>query len=150
MKNCSTCGVLKDENQFHKHSNKCKSCYSIYWALYYPKSKAHIRHKNQRYYQTKGDIIRAKEREKGRLALGIPIPVETDSCQICGKTPTTRSLSVDHCHKTNRFRGFLCSNCNLGLGYFKDNPELLEKAKDYLEEFNARYDGQSLPKSGNL
>jgi hypothetical protein len=39
---------------------------------------------------------------------------------------------VDHGHETGEVRGLLCSNCNLGLGYFKDNPKYLEGAIKYL------------------
>ena len=52
------------------------------------------------------------------------------SCLICGNDSV--ALVTDHCH-TNKFvRGKLCSNCNLGLGHFKDDPELLEFARIYL------------------
>lgn len=54
-------------------------------------------------------------------------------CEICGEKGNARALSVDHCHKTNQLRGLLCSQCNVGLGYFKDNPTLLRKAAEYLE-----------------
>ncbi len=59
-------------------------------------------------------------------------------CAICGKPETARNqhrvqrLAVDHCHVTGQFRGLLCHNCNLGLGYFKDDPDLLQKAIVYL------------------
>ena len=52
-------------------------------------------------------------------------------CEICGKKDY-RSLCVDHCHKTNKLRGVLCSTCNAGVGQFFDNPDLLIKASEYL------------------
>lgn len=64
-------------------------------------------------------------------------------CMICGKQmkqPENRRgqsldvVAVDHCHKTNKFRGLLCNACNKGLGLFNDNPILLENAIKYLKE----------------
>lgn len=43
-------------------------------------------------------------------------------------------LRVDHCHKTGRFRGLLCNNCNIGLGSFKDNEASLLNAIFYLRK----------------
>lgn len=51
-------------------------------------------------------------------------------CEICGTTD--RKLCVDHDHITGEIRGLLCSSCNVGLGYFRDSPELLTKAVQYL------------------
>lgn len=53
-------------------------------------------------------------------------------CAICGGT-CSKALAADHCHKTNKFRGLLCNNCNRGLGHFKDDPNLLQKAMGYLK-----------------
>lgn len=38
------------------------------------------------------------------------------------------------CHKTGVFRGWLCNNCNFGLGQFKDSHELLQNAIAYLNK----------------
>jgi hypothetical protein len=53
-------------------------------------------------------------------------------CAIC-KIVMDRP-HVDHCHETQKVRGLLCTTCNQGLGMYKDNIELLEKAISYLKE----------------
>lgn len=60
-----------------------------------------------------------------------------DCCEICGKKGNGRSLCVDHCHNTNQFRGLLCHSCNTALGLFRDKPELLMRAAEYLSTFRA-------------
>jgi hypothetical protein len=43
-----------------------------------------------------------------------------------------RKLSVDHCHKTGKVRGLLCTSCNVSIGRFQDSIERLERAIQYL------------------
>ena len=52
-------------------------------------------------------------------------------CTICQSRD--RQLVLDHCHETGVLRGVLCNTCNLGLGYFRDNPTLFREAASYLE-----------------
>ena len=56
-------------------------------------------------------------------------------CKICKQPEPVkgRSLAVDHCHTTGKVRGLLCGLCNGGLGKFRDNPQLLKEAINYLE-----------------
>lgn len=55
-------------------------------------------------------------------------------CAICEKVNTNnRNLHVDHCHKTAQVRSLLCNKCNSMLGMARDNPEILEKAAQYLK-----------------
>lgn len=54
-------------------------------------------------------------------------------CKICTKY-LGENLSLDHCHITGKLRGFICSDCNLALGGFKDSKERLQNAINYLEE----------------
>ena len=65
---------------------------------------------------------------------------QNNTCGICGN-PETRidnrsneitNLAIDHCHVTEVVRGLLCSNCNVALGLFKDNPDTLFLAYEYL------------------
>jgi hypothetical protein len=71
-------------------------------------------------------------------------------CDICRKPETKVSkygsphdLSIDHCHKTGKIRGFLCQVCNKGLGLFYDDPERLEKAAEYLRRSVANDNSES-------
>ena len=41
---------------------------------------------------------------------------------------------VDHDHLSNKVRGILCHNCNVGLGHFKDSPRSLQRAIQYLDK----------------
>lgn len=59
-------------------------------------------------------------------------------CHICGEQEVqvvygkVKELSVDHCHDGGHVRGLLCQSCNVGLGAFKDNVNLLLAAIKYL------------------
>lgn len=59
-------------------------------------------------------------------------------CPICYRRQEefSRGFSLDHDHLTGKFRGWLCHNCNTGLGLFKDNIEDLKRAIEYLEKTN--------------
>lgn len=54
-------------------------------------------------------------------------------CAICLKLVGGTKINVDHCHKTGKVRGLLCWNCNIAIGYFKDNTNNLKNALKYLE-----------------
>lgn len=60
-------------------------------------------------------------------------------CAICGlgesardKNGKIRPLTIDHNHSTGEIRGLLCSRCNCGLGQFKDSPDILKTAMEYI------------------
>lgn len=61
--------------------------------------------------------------------------LQNNCCAICGTNKPygrTNEFVVDHCHETGKVRGLLCHPCNSGIGMFKDNASLLEKAISYL------------------
>lgn len=57
-----------------------------------------------------------------------------NACAIC-ETPFTEGVKVcvDHCHDKKHVRGILCDPCNRGLGAFRDDPDRLQNAINYLD-----------------
>ncbi|TLZ99857.1 MAG: hypothetical protein E6J97_05165, partial [Methanobacteriota archaeon] len=55
-------------------------------------------------------------------------------CAICKEKPRRSRLAVDHIHGTDEVRGLLCNLCNPALGLFKDDPDRLKAAIEYLEQ----------------
>ena len=53
------------------------------------------------------------------------------TCDCCGKK--SDKLNLDHDHKTNEFRGWLCYHCNTALGKLGDDIEGVTKALRYLQ-----------------
>jgi hypothetical protein len=50
-------------------------------------------------------------------------------CLICLQIP--KRYNVDHCHKTGKIRGLLCSRCN-GVLEFIEDSERLSRALSYI------------------
>lgn len=59
-------------------------------------------------------------------------------CAICGKKPEPgkriTNLCIDHDHKTKVFRGLLCHRCNISIGAFEDDADLIHKAEVYVRD----------------
>jgi hypothetical protein len=65
-------------------------------------------------------------------------------CAICRRaTGARRRLAVDHDHSCcdgptscgRCVRGLLCKSCNKTLGFYRDDPEALERAANYLRSW---------------
>jgi hypothetical protein len=64
-----------------------------------------------------------------------PMPMR---CECCGLLRGKKRLHNDHDHKQKKFRGWLCSNCNTGIGLLGDSLAGLAKATNYLKEANVK------------
>lgn len=72
-------------------------------------------------------------------------------CAICAMPETiiergvVRQLAVDHDHLTGKVRGLLCGRCNMGIGRFGDDPNLLARAITYLHRHTSDGSNNVMP-----
>ena len=59
-------------------------------------------------------------------------------CPICGGD--SPKWYLDHSWETGEFRAWLCNSCNIGLGQFRDDIDLLNKAIAYLDRIPKWYE----------
>lgn len=113
-KACKTCGSI------FTPTNPC----NVYCS---PSCKGKNAYYKRNYGITDADLAAMKKEQDNK-------------CYLCrsegfliGKNNHDEKLAVDHCHSTGKVRKLLCHNCNRALGLFKDNPELMRRAADYVE-----------------
>lgn len=56
---------------------------------------------------------------------------QQNRCAICFKV-FDKTPNIDHDHTTGHIRGLLCRECNLGISYFCDDIEILNRASQYI------------------
>ncbi len=129
---------------------RTKSCKNGHFKRYVITDKCVICSANGKAKSKKENPIHAKKQKtKHHLKFSYGITIEeyealllkqNNLCFICQEPETAtikgmiKKLAVDHCHSTKKVRGLLCLNCNMGIGKFKHNPELLRNAALYCEE----------------
>ena len=69
------------------------------------------------------------------------LALQNNACKICDSEYNNSDrcesgkLFIDHCHTTGKVRGLLCHKCNQGLGYLDDDTDRLQRAIEYLKQF---------------
>lgn len=138
MKYTKICRVCKEEKSFTEYYKKqfgkygvdsiCKNC---------SKKKTYAYRQDQMSSKSKYIIARKSAlKSKYNMTLEeyeILFNNQDGLCAICQKREKqNKLLAVDHCHKTGKIRGLLCSVCNTAIGKLNDDPKLLDKAARYL------------------
>lgn len=140
---CPGCNQIKSSMEFGRSNqrtsglqSKCRDCKKQetkrgnehYRHSLRPQVSYHSGSGSQRYYISRGEYERLLVEQGG-------------ACAICRQPETRRHkngtlhrLCIDHDHKTGAIRGLLCTRCNIAVGSFKDNPEHMERAIEYLRK----------------
>ena len=75
------------------------------------------------------------------------VEAQEGKCAICHEPPNARARKnsaaskgweVDHGHDTGAVRELLCGPCNRGLAAFRDDPEALREAANYIERHSVK------------
>lgn len=102
--------------------------------------RAYDRENHRRWREANKERWRTQLRKASRKRSKLPEPTrpETPECECCGKVFTAdphKGATLDHCHKTGKFRGWLCGCCNRAIGKLGDDLQGVQRAISYLKRF---------------
>lgn len=135
-KECSNCEKILPHSAFYKdkHGPKGLAYYCITCAL----EKQRVWHKEKSHLE---EYVNRRRSSYMKMNYGITLDernklleIQAFKCAICQceLEPHGTLTHTDHCHTTGKVRGILCTNCNRGLGHFKDSVEFLRAAIEYI------------------
>jgi len=132
LRTCIKCNIDKQIDEFHPHGSgglggydsRCKQCKSKACSITYKLKKQFPKPKNAvcECCGSKGSVTHGKRKFDG--------------------------IVLDHCHETHTFRGWICQNCNRGIGCLGDNIDGLKRAIKYLQAAETAKLAKDLAKNG--
>lgn len=140
LKYCPGCAIVKPTDEFYRNKDKfaphCKECCKT--LRNERNSRPEVKEARRREYLSNRDKRKCQKLQRN---YGITLEQydekliqQNGQCSICGLTPEKngKALAVDHDHKTGKVRDLLCNNCNVAVGFLKEDISLCEKIRDYL------------------
>lgn len=148
MKTCGNCKVVQTEKnsnrilsgrqsgQFQSYCKECSLKYHKERRVTHPEPYKRASLK----YLSKPETKSIERLNHLRRLYGLSqsdfqilLTYQKSKCAIC-KEVFQKTPHVDHCHKTGKVRGLLCTLCNTSLGGFKDSPVRLLAAAAYIQK----------------
>ena len=122
------------------NQKRCKTCqqvlpYNCFEKNQYNKAGEVIRRAScKECRKRKKPIPSARKRD---YELRYPRPKIDDSfhCPVCQRTiivQKNRDVNLDHDHETGEIRGYVCNDCNTGMGNFNDNVSIILRAVKWI------------------
>lgn len=145
MKWCPRCQTMLSRERFGKNRSahdglqpRCKPCSVA--AVTASRHKDPTSHrKSSRAWAIKNQSRVMDSRLRSTFGIGLDdynriLEEQGGRCAICRCEPggTKRGFHVDHCHEKGHVRGILCHHCNVGIGNFKNDPDVMRSAADYI------------------
>jgi hypothetical protein len=134
---CNKCNERKPMSFFFKEASSkrgyryaCKDCEAPRFKRYRTDNQEKVSATRLKWHRTKEynfppELFDKRFNEQGQ------------TCAICKSLDAggRGAFHADHNHDSSQPRGVLCHNCNVALGNFKDNPEILQAAIEYLNKY---------------
>lgn len=139
---CTTCGESKPASSFspdarctrrHGRTSVCTPCRTA------RQRRSHVQNPERRRSVYRKHHLKTKYGITPEQYDAL-LEAQDGCCAICGQPEAISTwngqprLAVDHDHATGEIRGLLCNHCNTGLGKFRDDPDVLDAAIDYLRQ----------------
>jgi hypothetical protein len=165
---CKPCAIIYRKKHYQDNKEKVTARNNLWRANNRERVKANdARVRRERPELAKGRVARYREKNKENINIrarvreyGITIEQyhdmikkQNNKCAICSQEETKiwkgkkTELGLDHCHKSGVLRELLCFKCNIGIGMFHDNQDLLLKAIAYLRKHNLNNQPITEPKT---
>ena len=109
---CVKCKKIKNLEDFRLALNATNTSYR----------RPECRDCEKEYNKSRAEISKLAKKPK----IGTP-------CDCCGRKD--KPLVMDHCHKSNKIRGWICQSCNIGIGRLGDSVDGILKAFNYLKKY---------------
>jgi hypothetical protein len=134
-KACSTCKEEQPASEYWKNTAsfdsldyQCKTCKRAS-RPHQDKTNAKVYARNWNRFKHTGFTIQEFDSK---------LEEQNFQCAICLTTePGGRDWNADHDHSDGQKRGVLCRKCNLGIGHLNDDPEVLQRAIEYINYYNS-------------
>lgn len=130
-KECSKCGIIKPISKFNLSAGS--------------KNKFTINSGKPNYRSDCIECQKLLSVQRKKLSKHHSKPDKDYCCPICnlnesqlkssGRWNDRHPWTLDHNHVTGEFRGWICNLCNMGIGRFKDDYNIVYRAYEYLKKF---------------
>lgn len=133
---CSKCNTLKPIGDFYKNKSRrdgkavfCKTC----WEKEYVGKRAEVKkvQLQHKYGVTWENYLEVLDYQEYKCAI-----CKRDINAAGTRDTKSDTAHIDHDHETGKLRGILCTQCNSGLGSFRDSIASLQNAIKYLETYS--------------
>jgi hypothetical protein len=135
--------ILKERSRIYNETHREKR--NATHRAYYQANRDKIRIQAKAYYLNHCQQLRIKQKIRhlqskygmNQKDFEILFASQNNRCAICKTRDWDKhGPEIDHNHKTGAVRGILCHQCNMGIGFLRENINIARELIHYLVKYN--------------